>query len=37
MKSRKNGTHEPICKAEIETLMKRTNVQAPRQGKREVG
>ena len=29
----KNGTDEPICKAEIETQMWRTNVWTPRVGK----
>ena len=29
MESRKNGTDEPVCKAEIETQMERTNVWTP--------
>ena len=28
----KNGTDEPVCKAEIETQMQRTNVWTPRGG-----
>ena len=30
----KNGTDEPVCKAEIETQMQRTNVWTPRGAKR---
>ena len=30
MEPRKNGTDEPVCKAEIETQMYRTNVWTPR-------
>ena len=36
----KNGTNEPVCKAEIETQMQRTNVWTPRgesRGEGEVG
>ena len=32
----KNGTDEPVCKAEIETQMQRTNIWTPR-GEAEVG
>ena len=28
--TQKNGTDEPVCRAEIETQMQRTNVQTPR-------
>ena len=36
MEPRKNGTDEPICKAEIETQTWRTNVWTP-SGERESG
>ena len=29
----KNGTDEPVCKAEIETQMQRTNIWTPRRGR----
>ena len=28
--TQKNGTDEPVCRAEIETQMKRTNIWTPR-------
>ena len=33
----KNGTDEPVCKAEIETQMQRTNVWTPRGESRDGG
>ena len=37
MESKKNGTDEPVCKAEIETQMQRTNIWTPREESGGVG